>query len=377
MMWSSKEWEMRTQESNGCSGQRGVTLIELMVGLVVTLLIVGAGFTVLTTTQKATHANDQVANTQQSARVAMDLISRDIKLAGFGMTGPVGACNSALVPADNDPTGADKGPDQISLVVPLGNSVAPNAWTLLAAVGPGFNQIQLPSAAAVNNMVSQGMVANSMISIGGSATGTVTGTSADRININALPAPFFFGAGTPVYILQCMRYQIGATAAACGNGLWPCLLRGPVGGVLVPIADGIEDIQFAYGCDGCVATINLGAPNGIIDDQGGVGGTFGVEDFVTDSTWSGGSLTPDKIRLVQVTIVARQSLGVTGQNPADEGFGEVRSAGSLTAGPIQVSDHNPNAGVFTAGDYAGLLPPYTQYRRRVLTRTIETRNIGL
>ena len=292
MMWSSKEWEMRTQESNGCYGQRGVTLIELMVGLVVTLLIVGAGFTVLTTTQKATHANDQVANTQQSVRVAMDLISRDIKLAGFGMTGPVGACNSALVPADNDPTGADKGPDQISLVVPVGNSIAPNAWTLLATVGPGFNQIQLPSAAAVNNMVSQGMVANSMISIGGSATGTVTGTSADRININALPAPFFFGAGTPVYILQCMRYQIGATAAACGNGLWPCLLRGPVGGVLVPIADGIEDIQFAYGCDGCVATINLGAPNGIIDDQGGVGGTFGEEDFVTDSTWSGGSLNP-------------------------------------------------------------------------------------
>ena len=99
--------------------QCGFTLVELMIGLSVTVVVVAAGFTVLTTTQRATRANDQVANTQQSARIAMDLISRDIKLAGFGMIGRAGACGNAIVPGDNDPTGPDKGPDQISLVVPV------------------------------------------------------------------------------------------------------------------------------------------------------------------------------------------------------------------------------------------------------------------
>ncbi len=369
--------KMQMAASRNWDGQRGFTLVELMIGLAVTVVVVAAGFTVLTTTQKATHANDQVANTQQSARIAMDLLSRDIKQAGYGMIGPVGACGSAIMPGDNDPTGPDKGPDQITLVVPVGNSVTPNAWTLQTAVGPGFNQIQLTSTAAVNNMVSQGMVANSLISVGGGATGTVTTTSTDKINLNPIPAPLSFGVGTPVYLLQCIRYQIGATAAACGNGLWPCLLRGPVGGALVPIVDGIEDIQFAYACDGCVATVNGGVQDGIIDDQGGAGGSFGPEDFLTNSTWSIGSLSPDKIRFVQVTIVARQSLAVTGQNSADEGFGELVRPGSPTAAPVPVSDHDPNSGVFIAGDYAALNPSYTQYRRRILSRTIQTRNIGL
>ena len=145
----------------------------------------------------------------------------------------------------------------------------------------------------------------------------------------------------------------------------------------MPIVDGIEDIQFGYACDGCVATVNGGVQDGIIDDQGGTGGNFGPEDFVTNSTWGVGSVSPDKIRLVQVTIVARQSLAVTGQNSADEGFGELVRSGSPTAAPVQISDHNPSAGVFTAGDYAALNPPYIQYRRRVLSRTIQTRNIGL
>jgi type IV pilus assembly protein PilW len=354
-----------------------MTLIELMIAVAVTLVVTAGGFAVLTTTQKATRANDQVANTQQSIRIAMDLISRDIKLAGFGMIGPVGACNSPIMPGDNDPTGSDKGPDQISMVIPLGNSVVPNAWTLQAAVGPGFNQILLPSTTAVNNMVSQGMVANSVISIGGGATATVVSTTADKINVNQIPAPLSFGTGTPVYLLQCIRYQIGSTSAACGNGMWPCLLRGPVGGVLLPIVDGIEDIQFAYACDGCVATVNAGAPDGIIDDQAAPVGTFGPEDFITNSTWNTGMLTPDKIRLVQVTIVARQSLAVTGRSSADEGLGELARAGSPTTGPVQISDHNPTAGVFAAGDYGGLNPSYLQYRRRVLSRTIEARNIGL
>ena len=48
----------------------------------------------------------------------MELLSHDIKMAGYGMTGPVLNCPTAIVPADNTVGGPDTGPDSISLVIP-------------------------------------------------------------------------------------------------------------------------------------------------------------------------------------------------------------------------------------------------------------------
>ena len=100
------------------SRECGFTLVEMMAAVVVTVVVVAAGFTILATSSRATQANDQAAGTQQNARVAMELLVRDIKVAGFGFVGPVGACPTAIVPGDNNPAGMDSGPDRISLVVP-------------------------------------------------------------------------------------------------------------------------------------------------------------------------------------------------------------------------------------------------------------------
>lgn len=344
--------------------EQGVTLIELMVGIVVALVVVVAGFTILTTSQKSTVANDQTVETQQNVRIAMDLLSRDIKHAGFGMTGPVGACATAIVPLDHTPAGADTGPDSIRLLVPIGTSIAP-AWTLASAVGgtvsAGFNSVTLTSG-AVANMTTEagGSLTGAIVSIAGVATTTVTSVGGDTINFAPIPPPVAFPGGMPVYLLQCVTYSIGTTTAACG-GNSPCLLRNGVS-----VADGIEDIQFAYACDGCVTAVNGGVADRVIDNQGGAAG-FDQADFLTNNAWNVAPLTADKIRLVQITVVARQATG-------DQGLGEGRGAMTLSPTALQVSDHNHSAGLFVAGDYAALNPPYSNYRRRVVTRTVETRN---
>jgi type IV pilus assembly protein PilW len=145
--------------------ERGITLIELIAGLTVGLTIVAAAFTALTGSNKATVVNDQTAQTQQNARIAMEFLSRDIKSAGFGTTGAVGACNAGIVPMDNNAGGADTGPDRISMIVPTTSALTP-LWTLAAqATGP-FNAIQL-QASAVAAMTTAGLTTNSAISIGG------------------------------------------------------------------------------------------------------------------------------------------------------------------------------------------------------------------
>lgn len=366
--------------------ERGFTLIELMISLAITAAIVTAGYTILTSTHKATLANERAVGTQQNARVAMELIARDIKQAGFGMPmapnlpvgGTAGNCapggtTAAIRPVDNNPALPltavnDTGPDSISVIVPRTNPAngAYAGWVLANAApvpgGGSFTQITLTNT-AVNEMRNEGMQDNSgaYISLGGVVTVPVTSSSGASISLaNPIYAPMNFPAGTQVYLLQCVTYQVATGTANCGSA-GPCLTRtvdsGTAPTVTTPLVDGIEDLQFAYGCDGC----NGGVSDGVIDDFNS-NNTFDGADFQTNRVWAFGTFDPATIRLVQINIVARQTV-------IDQGTGEKNQAGALTMAPIQASDH------LSSNDAGYAATTYQAYRRRLLTRTVDTRNM--
>ncbi len=344
--------------------QRGFTLVELMVGLLIAIMVIAAGYTVMTTSVKASSVNDETNQMQQNARVAMDMLSRDIKMAGFGMVGPVGACTvggnaAAIVPLDANTAGPDNAPDSVRLVVPTLIS------TTTAAVGGGAgasNQLTM-TAGSVAALSGDGFNAGALpqpISIAGTLSATVTGIAVDVLTLTStIAAPQAFPVGAQVFWLRCITYAISNVAATCG-GIAPCLLRNGV-----PVADGIEDLQLAYGCDGCVLAVNGGVADGIVDDQaGGTANVFDQADFVSNSTWATAPMTPDKISLVRVSIVASQTR-------ADTGFGERTQRAMSTAAVIVLEDHNPST---DAGYNA---TTYQQTRHRMFTRTVELRNVGL
>lgn len=343
--------------------QGGFTLIELMAGVMISVIVVAAGYTVMTSSVKASAVNDQTTQMQQNARIAMDLLSRDIKMAGFGMTAPVvtgaNTCNTAIVPQDANAAGPDNGPDSVLLVVPTLIS------TTTAAVGGGAgatNQLTMP-AGSVAALSGDGFNAGTLpqpVSVGGTLSATVTAIAGDVLTLqNTINPPTAFPAGAQVFWLRCIAYAVSSVAATCAGNA-PCLLRNGVA-----LADGIEDLQLAYGCDGCVLGVNGGVANGIVDDQaGGTANVFDQADFISSNTWATAPMTPDKIRLVRVSIVARQPR-------TDTGFGERNTRAVATTGPIIVEDHDPS----TDAGYS--LPTYQQTRRRLFTRTVELRNVGL
>jgi prepilin-type N-terminal cleavage/methylation domain-containing protein len=66
-------------------GQAGFSLIELMIAMVVTLIVTGAVFGLLTEGQSSFKLQPERTDRQQNIRSAMDLIMRDISSAGDGM----------------------------------------------------------------------------------------------------------------------------------------------------------------------------------------------------------------------------------------------------------------------------------------------------
>jgi prepilin-type N-terminal cleavage/methylation domain-containing protein len=65
--------------------ERGFSMVELMVAMVVTLVVSGAIFGLLSAGGNAFRREPEVADRQQNIRIAMDSIARDIENAGSGM----------------------------------------------------------------------------------------------------------------------------------------------------------------------------------------------------------------------------------------------------------------------------------------------------
>jgi len=415
--WKGKG-RMQDMRSQDKPDEQGFTLVEIMVATTITSVIVLAGMSALTMTGKAVRANEQISDAQQNARMAMEMISHDIKMAGFGPSidssnnpPPVGNCGIGgkpvpILPGDNNPTVGvnDTGPDQISLVVPLtfyggpGAPAVPPAWQTTAPLGlggGGFPSVPV-NAAVPAAMTAAGLGVNSFISIGGVVMAQVQGSAAPIVLTVPVPGPTKIPTGTQIFILQCITYQVipqlagGAPGADLNNicgGNAPCLVRGianatvaSFGRVLpncnvpaspcLPIVNGIEDIQFAYACDGCLLpAAGLSEPDGRIDDVS-LNLIFDQPDYVSNQIWNNSPMTPSAIKMVQIAIVARQQ-------SVDVGLGEGNTqtgAGSLSTNFLTVSDHLHAGGVFVAGDAAAQVPPYASVRRRVVTKTVETRN---
>ena len=64
--------------------QKGLSLIEMLIAMVIALMIIGGVYRTFTAQQKTYVVQEQVSEAQQSVRAVMDLIARDIRMAGFG-----------------------------------------------------------------------------------------------------------------------------------------------------------------------------------------------------------------------------------------------------------------------------------------------------
>src|SRR5690606_21616210 len=71
--------------------QRGMTLIELMIAMVLGLFIIGGTLAVHISSSDARNTNDAIARVQENGRYALRVLKEDLQLAGYwGLTRELG-----------------------------------------------------------------------------------------------------------------------------------------------------------------------------------------------------------------------------------------------------------------------------------------------
>ena len=63
--------------------QRGLTLVELLIAMVVSLVLVAGVATVYISSQRTYHARDQLSGMDETARVALDTLTKNLEHAGY------------------------------------------------------------------------------------------------------------------------------------------------------------------------------------------------------------------------------------------------------------------------------------------------------
>ncbi|MEW6188013.1 MAG: prepilin-type N-terminal cleavage/methylation domain-containing protein [Thermodesulfobacteriota bacterium] len=284
--------------------QTGFTLVELLVAIATGALLVSAIYS-LFIMQNHSYANqNNVADMQQNVRIAMSVLSSDLRMAGYGFS-----INGTYISPTNT---------TVYAVTPTNSSIAPDSITIRY----GVNGTTL-SAAITNSTGAALQVTGTSGFVSGDFVIISDGQNAACLQLNGAPAgnmlPYAatavnifpsggFAAGSNVYVLRQVSYQVSNNIlqSRTDNGAWQ------------NVVNYVEDLQLAYR--------GTSTPVG---------------------TWVDNPIPVNQTTLnnIQLNIMSRTGMAdskFTGQRPA-------------------LRDHS-----------AGLSD---NFRRRVLTSTVRTRNL--
>lgn len=94
---------MNTLKTRSKSREHGFTLVELMIAMAIGLMVIASAVTVFSGSRKSIDLNSALTDIQDSARFALDAITRDIRMAGFqGCVGVSAAANVLAMAAPTD-----------------------------------------------------------------------------------------------------------------------------------------------------------------------------------------------------------------------------------------------------------------------------------
>jgi prepilin-type N-terminal cleavage/methylation domain-containing protein len=273
-------------------GDRGFTLIELMIALALLGIVTSQLFLVFSSQKKAYVTNERILDVQEDARLVIDLLVGETRMAGYmvprraGIATIDGTLTTTSTPDtlcvsdpavldDNVVANADGRFDGAQVSV-----LAPNRITLATAGdfdidGLGGNDFQI----GLGIILADG---DSSFCARIVAVNTVARTIDFVPNLsvvlgNPIPADFAIG---PTVVVPAVIYEVGTSATGGGIGLTR-------NGML--ISDEVEDLQIVFGLDA--------DGDNLVD----------ITDAAEFPIHSIAALDPSPLRAVQITVTTRHA----------------------------------------------------------------------
>ena len=240
--------------------RRGLTLIELLVALTITGLLVGGIYRTFVSQQHTYTVQEQIVDMQQNVRLAINRMTRELRMAGYGRVGATFFGSGAVHGIYQNAITPGGGGNSVTVV---GGYQA--LTTLSANATSGSKTILVNNASGFNTDKKQ------YISINGTESlqiQKITGNQIDFKGGTQLSEDHF--AGEPVFLIMAITYSRGVF-----EGKWSLLRNENLGAGDQPVAENIDSLQFRY-------VMNTGE----------------TLDVVPAARF-------DDIRMVQVTLVAR------------------------------------------------------------------------
>ncbi|MDD5433902.1 MAG: prepilin-type N-terminal cleavage/methylation domain-containing protein [Nitrospira sp.] len=224
---------MKRHEVNS-QGQKGFTLIEILVAVAILSVILTSLYNLFISQFQTFEAQRDVSATQRDIRTSLELLERDIRMAGFGV--PRGTNPIALV--QNGSIGNAADPDTIS----INYSRGPVTYLRSSTVTQPDNKIQVNSVTdfVVGDTVDIISKYNNNL-IGGYVI-TAIDTGANTLSLNADPTPQGIDTGDfAIKAFTNVSYSVSVNGVTGRREL----IRND-GVVQSVIVDGVNDFQLSY-----------------------------------------------------------------------------------------------------------------------------------
>jgi prepilin-type N-terminal cleavage/methylation domain-containing protein len=216
---------------------RGLTLIELLVALVISAVIIAAAYRTFMGQQKTYTVQEQVVEMRQNARAAISNMMRELRMTGFGSV-------SAILPATfGSGPGAVTCPNVVNANMPstgwitvVGALISDSQEARLTATISTGNApvIAVSSLTDANGTVLFDTGSKKYISIGGVEGHTITNISTSNKQLTLGERLIYkHKADTRVYPIRAISYQAGVR-------------NENTGGAEEQTAENIESVQFEY-----------------------------------------------------------------------------------------------------------------------------------
>jgi type IV pilus assembly protein PilW len=217
--------------------RKGVTLIELLVALVVSGVLLAGVYRTFVSQQHTFSVQDQVVDMQQNVRLAINRMTRELRMAGFGGGGVSGWV-----------TFFSHGGMKVSGGKTFNNVVTPGAGGKSVTVVEAYQALATLSAPASSGTNSISVNDASGFDSGVKGYISINGVESHHISAIAGTNIQFPGwdnlandhqIGEKIYLVQAITYSIGPFEGKS------CLLRDDnLGAGPQPVAENVESVQF-------------------------------------------------------------------------------------------------------------------------------------